>query len=104
MRIPAALAAAALLAAPVSASSPAAWQRLQQQVERSCILASALARPRVSNMIVFDDAIGLVALLVTGAQRGRGAKIAGSVTKLCLFNRITKTVAVEEARGWGERP
>ena len=103
MRIPAALAAAALLAAPVSASSPAAWQRLQQQAERSCILASAFVRPRVSNMIVFDDASAIVALLVTGSERGRGAN-GSSVTKLCLYNRATRKVAVEEARGWGERP
>jgi hypothetical protein len=55
-------------------------------------------------MIVFDDAAGTVALLVTGAQRGGGATIGSSVTKLCLYNRITKKVAVEEAKGWGERP
>jgi hypothetical protein len=96
------LAAASLIAAPASASTPAAWQRLQQQAERACISASAFGRPRVSNMIVFDDATGVVALLVTGMYRQPHMKGA-SGTNLCLYNRLTKKAAVEEAKGWGER-
>ena len=93
----------ALLAAPAAASTPAAWKALQQQAERSCVAASGFARPRVSSMIVFDDRTGVVALLVTGTYRQRHMKGA-SGTNLCLYNRKTRTAAVEEAKGWGERP
>jgi hypothetical protein len=96
------LAAASLLAAPASASPPEAWRLLQQQAERSCIAASTFARPRVSNMIVFDDAAGVVALLVTGTYQQRHMRGATG-TNLCLYNRRTKTSAVEEAKGWSER-
>jgi hypothetical protein len=102
MRRLAVLAAASLLAAPASASTPAAWRQLQQQAERGCIAASGLARPRVSNMIVFDDATGVVALLVSGTYRQRHMKGATG-TNLCLYNRKTRKAAVEEAQGWGER-
>jgi hypothetical protein len=72
---------------------------MQRQAERGCIKASAFARPRVSNMIVFDDATGVVAMLVTGTHPQ--AQMKGAVrTNLCLYNRRTKKVAVEEATGW----
>jgi hypothetical protein len=93
------LATAGLLAAPASASTPAAWQQLQKQAERGCISASAFARPRVSNMIVFDDTTGVVALLVSGTFRQRHMKGATG-TNLCLYNRQTKKAVVEEAKGW----
>jgi hypothetical protein len=95
--------AAALVAAPAAASTPAAWKKLQQQAERSCIEASDLGRPRVSNMIVFDDKVGVVAILVTGMFRQPRLKGA-SGTNLCLYNRLTRKAAIEEAKGWGERP
>ncbi len=93
------LATAALLAAPASASTPAAWQQLQKQAERGCISASAFARPRLSNMIVFDDTTEVVALLVSGTFRQRHIKGATG-TNLCLYNRKTKKAVVEEAKGW----
>jgi hypothetical protein len=50
-------------------------------------------------MIVFDDATGVVAMLVTGTHPQ--AQMKGAVgTNLCLYNRRTKKVAVEEATGW----
>ncbi|HEX8469304.1 MAG TPA: hypothetical protein VF620_16030 [Allosphingosinicella sp.] len=97
------MAALALAAGSASASTPAAWAELQRRVERGCIQASGLVQPRVSNMIVFDDRSGAVALLVTGRLPQRQAKGA-STAKLCLYDRGTKRVAMEEARGWGERP
>lgn len=89
-----------LFASPAAASSPAAWKELQRQAERSCIEASAFGRPRVSNMVVFDDAAGVVALLVTGTYR-KGSS--ATATNLCLYNRRTKKAAVEEAKGWREQ-
>jgi hypothetical protein len=91
-----------LLAAPASASTPAAWQKLEKQAQRGCIAASAFAQPKLSNMIIFDDATGVVALLVTGTYRQRHMKGAKG-TSLCLYNRRTGKAAVEEATGWGER-
>lgn len=97
------VAALALAAGSATASTPAAWAELERRVERSCIQASGLLQPRVSSMIVFDDRSGAVALLVTGRLPQRQAKGA-STTKLCLYDRGTRRVALEEARGWGERP
>jgi hypothetical protein len=88
---------------PATASTPQAWKQMQRQAERGCIAASAFARPRVSNMIVFDDATGVVALLVTGTHRQ--AYMKGAVgTNLCLYDRRTKKAAVQEAKDWRERP
>ncbi len=94
-------AAAALLAAPASASTPEAWKLMQRQAERACLKASALARPRVSNMVVFDDATGVAAMLVTGTYPQ--AHMKGAIgTHLCLYNRKAKKAAIEEAQGWKE--
>lgn len=91
-----------LLPAPVAASTPAAGLQLQRQAERSCVAASGFNRPRVSNMVVFDDSTGLVAILVSGAYRQPHIKGAAG-TNLCLYNRKTRKAVVEEAKGWGER-
>ena len=103
MRGPLTIAAFALAAGSATASTPAAWAELQRRVERSCIQASGLLQPRVSSMIVFDDRSGAAALLVTGRLPRSQAK-GVSTAKLCLYDRKTKRVALEEARGWGERP
>lgn len=95
--------ALAQVALPASASTPAAWEQLQRQSERSCIVASRVTRAQVSRMIVFDDATGVVALLVTGRAlqpHMKGTK----VTNLCLYNRKTRKAAIEEAAGWEVRP
>jgi hypothetical protein len=96
------LAAFGLLAAPASASTPAAWQQLQEQAQRGCAAASTFARPKFGKMIIFDDATGLVAFLVSGTYRQRHMNGAAG-TDLCLYNRKTGKAVVEEARGWGER-
>ena len=91
-----------ILASPATGSSTAAWAQLQRQAERSCVERSGFIRPRVSNMIVFDDSTGVVAILVTGIFRQRSMSGA-SGTNLCLYNRRTKKAVVEEAKGWAER-
>lgn len=88
---------------PASGSAPAAWDQLQRQAERTCTQESGFRRPRVSNMIVFDDNLATVALLVTGLPSEPRARSSVN-TKLCLYNRRTRRVALEEAKGWGERP
>ncbi len=92
---------AILLCSPAEASSPAAWKQLRKQAERGCIAAAGFRRPRVSSPILFDDSVGSVALLVTGIYPQARLKGAHG-TVLCLFNRRTKKVAVEEAKGWRE--
>jgi hypothetical protein len=88
---------------PVLASSPDAWAALKKQAERSCIAASGFRRPRASSAIIFDDRVGIVAMLVTGTFTQARLRSATG-TNLCLYNRRTRTAAVEEAKGWSERP
>ena len=92
----------ATAAMPTNASSPDAWAKLQQRAERACIASSAYIRPRVSQPIIFSDTNGQVALLVTGSlwQRSRLLKVSG----LCLFNRRTGLVEVQESQGWSSSP
>mgnify|MGYP001354234730 CR=1 FL=1 len=98
------LAATVLLtASPALAASNEAWAQLRQQAERSCIEASDFRQPRVSNPIIFDDTVGMVALLVTGKFKPAHMKGA-SGTNLCLYDRRTQRAVVEEAKGWRERP
>lgn len=92
----------ALLTAPATASTPAAWRQLEREAKLSCTKASSFARPTVSNMIIFEDATGMVAFLVSGKHRE--AHMKGAIgTNLCLYNRQTKKAAVEEAVGWSAR-
>jgi hypothetical protein len=93
-----ALMSAGALSASASASSPAAWLKLEREVSRKCIVASDLRRPQVSKMITFDDTVGKVAVLVTGTHR-RG-QASGRIANLCLFDRRTKAVSTVEAKGW----
>ena len=92
-----------LTAQGVSASTPRAWDHLQRKAERSCIAASEFKRPRVSNAIIYDDSVGMIALLVTGTFPQAHMKGAAG-TNLCLYNRLTKKAVVQEAKGWAERP
>ena len=88
---------------PVLASSPDAWAQLRKQAERSCLAASGFRRPRVSRPIIFDDSVGVVAMLVAGDFKQ--TRLQGATgTNLCLYNRRTRRAAVEEAKGWSERP
>lgn len=98
-----ALMATAAVASPAGASSPSAWRLLEAQATRSCIQASSLKRPRVSNPVIFDDNVRFVALLVTGTFPQ--AHMKGRIgTDLCLFDRRSKKAFVEEAPGWRGRP
>jgi hypothetical protein len=88
---------------PVLASSPDAWAQLNKQAERSCLVASGFRRPRVSRAIIFDDTVGVVAMLVTGTFTQARLKGAAG-TNLCLYDRRTRKAVVEEAKGWSQRP
>lgn len=92
--------AAAGLAAPVLASSPAAWERGQAEAARACKRAADLNQPEIAAApVVFSDTAGKTALLVRGRwkpahMQGRGA------TMLCLYDRARRIAEAQEAPGW----
>lgn len=89
----------ASVSASLSASTPAAWAKLEREATRKCIEVSDFRRPRVSNPIIFNDQVGTVALLVSGIFPQSHMKGA-SGTSLCLYDRRTRTAVIEEAAGW----
>lgn len=83
-------------AAPVQASSPAAWAQLDQRVNRACIAMSGLARPQIlATKISFSDAIGVEARMLRGFDKGGRMK-----RLLCAFNRRSGRTEVQEASSW----
>ena len=89
----------AMLASPALASSPDAWAQLYRQAGQRCVAASRLKNAQASKPIVFSDASGQLAMLVTGTFPQRHMKGA-SGTSLCLYDRRSKTAQVEEAGNW----
>lgn len=88
-----------LLAAPALASSPAAWEAGNAAARTACLRAAGLAAPRAAGPVLFSDAQGKTAFLVTGRYRQAFMKgRAGQM--LCLYDRRTKRAEVAEAKGW----
>lgn len=87
-----------LLASPLAqASSEAAWQQSNKEMQGACLKASQLVKVKaVGKPIDFDDSVGYSALLLEGRypqkhmnnQRGR---------ELCLFQRSSGKAMVSEA-------
>lgn len=100
-RIIALAAALVVTSQPASASTPGEWAKLEWRAKQSCMAASNYRRPSVSNPAVFNDRVGIVAMLVSGTYRQAHMKAAKG-TSLCLFNRKLGTAVVEEVTGWGE--
>ena len=94
------LAATAMLTAgfvplSASASTPASWVQLDQNVVRACIAMSGLSRPEVlSRKISYSDVIGIEVRMVRGVEKGRMQR------KLCAYNRRTGRTEVQDAGGW----
>ena len=94
------LAAMAMLTAgfvplSASASTPASWAQLDQNVVRACIAMSGLSRPEVlSRKISYSDVIGIEVRMVRGIEKGRMQR------KLCAYNRRTGRTEVQDAGGW----
>lgn len=99
------LALLGLMAAPVGASSPAAWRAYDQEVRSVCLKASRLAQPRVIggriDVPVADVSPSGITLLISvfllegtysqahmGGRKGR---------ELCLFEQRTRRATVAEA-------
>jgi hypothetical protein len=91
----------ATAAQATAASTPGEWSRLERAAKLSCIAASNLSRPTASDPVVFNDATGLVAILVSGSFRQTQMRAARG-TSLCLYDRKSRTATIEEAIGWDE--
>lgn len=91
----AAAAAAMLLAAPVTAAAPDAWAKLDQASEAACLKAANLVGATIGPPIRYSDRTGIDARVIVGTwpqphMKGAKAKM------LCLYNRKTKRVEVQE--------
>ncbi|MES3100557.1 hypothetical protein [Sphingomonas faeni] len=98
---PLALASAAslvLVASQAFASSDAAWGEFNQRVTRSCVAASGIRNARASVIVGFDDRVGKVAQLISDRTRG------STLSKLCLYDKRTRTAFVDEADMWSAPP
>jgi hypothetical protein len=80
------------------ASSDQAWAAFGARVTRACVVASGIRNPRASRIVGFDDRVGMVAMLVSDKTRG------STDSKLCLFNKRTKTAYVDSAEMWSAPP
>lgn len=94
--------AAAGANSPAFASDNASWAKLNQDVAQRCAAASGLVRAHVSSIVGFDDTLGKVVTLVTGqeALRTRRGTILQSGNRLCIYDKRTKKVWIDEAAGW----
>lgn len=92
------LAATALvaLASTAQASSPAAWNAMNQRANRACVAMSGLSRPvLLAKRISFSDVIGIEIRQLRGADsRGRMKRL------LCAYDRKSGRVEVQEGENW----
>lgn len=102
MKLLPALAALIAIAAPASASTPAAWAAGNAAARTACLRAAGLRLATVSAPLVFSDTAGKTALLVTGRYPQSFMKNARG-TMLCLYDRRTRRAEASEARGWSVR-
>ncbi len=86
-------------ASAAHASSEAAWAQFNLNVAQSCAAASGLNHAHISEIVGFDDSLGKVAALVTGIAPQR-ALHGAQIKKLCIYDKRTRRVWVDEARGW----
>ena len=86
----------ALMATTATASTPQAWNQMNQRVNRACIAMAGLARPELlAKKISFSDTIGTEIRMIRGAdKRGRMQRL------LCAYNRSTGRAEVQEADVW----
>lgn len=85
-------------ASPAMASSDSAWQKFNTQVTRACVAASGIRNFRASNIVGFDDRVGMVAMLVSDRTRG------SSQSKLCLYDKRARKAFVDDTETWSAPP
>jgi hypothetical protein len=88
---------AASVASVAGAASPAAWSAHDREAAASCVKASGLKRAQAVGLpMVYDDRIGLTALLVSGRYPQPNMKNRPG-RSLCLFDRKKREAFVTEA-------
>lgn len=89
-----------LLAGPATAASPDAWAQGMRDAKAACRKASDLKNAAsLGQPVLFSDASGKTAILVTGIWRPARMKGARA-TMLCLYDRGSRTAEVQEAKRW----
>ena len=99
------LAAAVLaLAVPAAAATPEAMAQGMSDAKLACRKASDLKNAAtLGKPVLFSDAAGKTAILVTGTWRPKHMKGARA-TMLCLYDRAAATAEVQEALKWTAKP
>ncbi len=94
------LAVALLVAVPAAASTPAAMAQGEADAKMACRKASDLRNPKTLGApLLFSDAAGKTAMLVTGTWRPKHMKGARAVM-LCLYDRAARIAETQEAGKW----
>jgi hypothetical protein len=92
--------AAMLLTAPVAASTPAEYAKLDKETARACIAASAFRNPAIAaTALRFSDRTGMEARWVSGTYPQPHMKAAKGVA-LCLYDRKRKVAETVDAKMW----
>jgi hypothetical protein len=86
---------------PGHASSDDAWNALFKKVNGTCIGQSGMDTPEVTAPIIFDDAVGKVALLLRGTV-GKGKSKISNATIMCLYDKKTGKASIQEYRWLGK--
>lgn len=81
------------------ASSDSAWNTLFAKANGTCIGQSGLNTPEASAPVVFDDAVGKIAILLRG-QTGKG-KTKTNVNLICLYDKKSGKASIGEYRWLG---
>jgi len=88
--------ATALVATSANASTPAAWEQMNQRANRACIAMSGLTRPQLlAKKISFSDVIGVEIRQIRGVdKRGRMKRL------LCAYDRASGRAEIQDADNW----
>ncbi len=81
------------------AASDSAWNALFAKANGTCIGQSGLNTPEASAPVVFDDAVGKIAILLRG-QTGKG-KTKANVNLICLYDKKSGRASIAEYRWLG---
>ena len=86
---------ALLAGAPLAASTPAKYAKLDARSIRACATASGFKDAKLGKPVRFSDTLLVDARVVSGIYPQRHMKGALG-TMLCLYNRKTRSVEVQE--------
>ena len=94
--VPSAIVVACIAIVPVTASTPAEWDAMNQRANRACVAMANLSRTvLLAQRVSFSDDIGIEIRQIRGRdERGRMKRL------LCAFNRATSRTEVQEAGDW----